>query len=111
MTGSVLDTKVFGVSDIDWGLLNVEFAVEYLTVVGWRRQAVLMIDEQVREFEARGLPSWGASTWAGGGSGCGVNYWLVGELRKLREVVLSYFPVLRWRRSGVLMYAVEDGRL
>ena len=93
MAGSVLDTKVFGVSDIEWGLLNVEFAVEFLTVVGWRWQAVLMIDEQVRELEARGLPNWGAPTWAGGGSRGGVNYWLVGELRKLREVVLSDFPV------------------
>lgn len=44
MTDSVLDTKVFGVSDIDWSLLNVEFASEFLSVVGWRRQAVLMID-------------------------------------------------------------------
>lgn len=111
MTDSVLDTKVFGVSDIDWSLLNVEFASEFLSVVGWRRQAVLMIDEQVRELEARGLPSWGAPTWADGGSRSGVNYWLVGELRKLREVVLSDFPVLRWRRSGALMYSVEDGRL
>ena len=66
MTNSVLDTKVFGVSDIDWGLLNVEFAVEYLTIVGWRRQAVLLIDEQVRELEARGLPGWGVSTFAQG---------------------------------------------
>ena len=111
MTGSVLDTKVFGVSDIDWGLLNVEFVVEFLSVVGWRWQAVLMVDEQVRGFEARGLPSWGASTWADGGSRSGVNYWLVAELRKLREVILSDFPVLRWRRSGALMYSVEDGRL
>lgn len=111
MADSVLDTKVFGVCDVDWGLLNVEFAVEYLTVVGWRRQAVLMIDEQVRELEARGLPNWGASTWGDGGSRSGVNYWLMSELRKLREVILSDFPVLRWRRSGVLMYAVEDGRL
>jgi len=111
MADSVLDTKVFGVGDVDWGLLNVEFAVEYLTVVGWRWQAVLMVDEQVRELEARGLPNWGASTWADGGSRSGVNYWLVSELRKLREVVLSDFPVLRWRRSGALMYSVEDGRL
>lgn len=63
MTDSVLGTKVFGVSDIDWSLLNVEFASEFLSVAGWRRQAVLMIDEQVRELEARGLPNWGAPTW------------------------------------------------
>lgn len=111
MTGSVLATRFFGVGDVDWGLLNVEFAVEYLTIVGWRRQAVLLIDEQVREVEARGLPGWGVSTWAGGGSQRGVNYWLVGELRKLRDVVVGAFPVLRWRRSGVLMYTVKDGRL
>lgn len=111
MTDSVLDTKVFGVSDIDWGLLNVEFAVEFLKVVGWRRQAVLLIDEQIREVEARGLPGWGVSTWADGGYQRGVNYWLVSELRKLRDTVWSAFPVLRWRRSGVLMYTVEDGRL
>lgn len=111
MTDSVLGTKVFGVSDIDWGLLNVEFAVEFLSVVGWRRQAVLMIGEQVREFEARGLPNWGAPTWADGGSRSGVNYWLVSELRKLRDTVWSAFPVLRWRRSGALMYSVENGRL
>lgn len=111
MTDSVLDTKVFGVGDVDWGLLNVEFVVEFLSVVGWRWQAVLMIDEQVRELEARGLPSWGASTWAGGGSGSGVNYWLVGELRKLREVVVSDFPRLRWRHSGALTYSAKNGRL
>ena len=32
MTDSVLGTKVFGVSDIDWSLLNVEFASEFLSV-------------------------------------------------------------------------------
>lgn len=79
MTDSVLATRVFGVGGIDWGLLNVEFAVEYLSVVRWRRQAVLLIDEQVRELEARGLPGWGVSTWGDGGSQRGVNYWLVSE--------------------------------
>lgn len=111
MNDSVLDTKAFDVSDIDWGLRDVEFAVQFLNIAGWWRQAVLLIDEQVRELEARGLPGWGVSTWAGGGSQHGVNYWLVSELRKLREVVVSDFPVLRWRRSGALMYSVEDGRL
>ena len=109
--GSALDTKVFGVSDIDWSLLNVEFATEFLSVVGWRCHAVLMIDGQIRELEVRGLPNWGASIWANGGSGGEVNYWLVSEFRKLREVLVSYFPRLRWRRSGALTYATKDGRL
>lgn len=111
MTGSVLDTKVFGVSDIAWSLPNAEFAAEFLRVVGWQCHAVLMIDEQVRELEARGLPNWGASTWANGGSVREVNYWLVSELRKLREVVVSYFPRLRWRHSGALTYSAKNGRL
>lgn len=111
MNDSVLDTKAFDVSDIDWGLRDVEFAVQFLNIAGWWRQAVLLIDEQVRELEARGLPGWGVSTWAGGGSQHGVNYWLVSELRKLRDIVVSAFPRLRWRHSGALMYAVEDGRL
>ena len=111
MTGSVLDTKVFGVNDIAWSLPNAEFAAEFLRIVGWQCHAVLMIDEQVRELEARGFPNWGASTWANGGFRSGVNYWLVSELRKLRKVVVSDFPRLRWRRSGALTYSVKNGRL